>query len=460
VKRVVASLFVVLAACADATTATTTAPAPTTTTTLVATTTTVPDLPVVLEDCDQPPAPFSALCESYGLLVDWHVDRPVDLQVIAEAARAALREDLSDLPTAAPPRTLFCAVPHDAFGPFCDDLARVMATQRVDPKALMDRVVTHAIESALGPFTYYLSPELVKGFRDNGVVGGVGILLDATDAAGSRCARIAPSCPLRIVFVLEGNPGTEAGLQAGDVIVAVDGTPVDGQGFAATASKIAGDETGEVTLTIRRDGQEMEITLTRAPLDFPTVEYGVEAGRVAYLRISDFEEDIPVLVWEALEEMEGLWGTMVVDLRDNPGGYVHVVVDVASQFVSDGPILWEVEPIQGDVPIDSLGGGLATEGRVIVLVNGGTASAAEILAAALRDRRDAVVLGTPTFGKDAVQIAFDLRNGGRLHVAVARWLSPGGASVGNGGLQPDVEMELPQDMTLDDLIQAAVEAAR
>nr|PZN35289.1 MAG: hypothetical protein DIU67_03695 [Actinomycetota bacterium] len=137
-----------------------------------------------------------------------------------------------------------------------------------------------------------------------------------------------------------------------------------------------------------------------------------------------------------------------------------MVVDVASQFVSDGPILWEVEPIQGDVPIDSLGGGLATEGRVIVLVNGGTASAAEILAAALRDRRDAVVLGTPTFGKDAVQIAFDLRNGGRLHVAVARWLSPGGASVGNGGLQPDVEMELPQDMTLDDLIQAAVEAAR
>ena len=105
-------------------------------------------------------------------------------------------------------------------------------------------------------------------------------------------------------------------------------------------------------------------------------------------------------------------------------------------------------------------GGKGTRGRLIVLVNEGTASAAEILAGALRDRRGAVVLGTPTFGKDAIQIRFDLRNGGRLDVAVARWLTPEGVSVGNGGLVPDVELELTEDMTVTELVETALEAAR
>ena len=101
-----------------------------------------------------------------------------------------------------------------------------------------------------------------------------------------------------------------------------------------------------------------------------------------------------------------------------------------------------------------------TGGRLIVLVNEGTASAAEILAGALRDRRDALVVGLPTFGKDAIQIRFEMRNGGRLSVVVSRWLTPDGTSVGSGGLVPDVELELPDDMTIPELIDAAIGAAR
>lgn len=105
-------------------------------------------------------------------------------------------------------------------------------------------------------------------------------------------------------------------------------------------------------------------------------------------------------------------------------------------------------------------GGLATEPRLLVLVNGGSASAAEILAAALRDNRDAVLVGTPTFGKDAVQIPFNLRNGGELYVAVARWQSPAGSTAGNGGLTPDVELELAADLTIEELVEVALEATR
>ncbi|HEX6947840.1 MAG TPA: S41 family peptidase [Acidimicrobiia bacterium] len=458
-RRLVLAACLLLAACTgsyDSDTTTTS-----TWVTLPPVTTTIPQVDVQLEDCDQPPVTFSALCESFELLEEWYVDRPVDRVRLVGLARDALVQDLSDLAPTEAPRTLFCAVPDPTFAPFCEALADLVEERPVDVQALMDRVVGTVIEDAYGPFTYYLAPDQVTTIRDNGVVGGIGVLLDATDPAGSKCARLGPTCPLRIVFTLDDNPGKAAGLQADDVVLEVDGISVDGQGFAATAARIAGDETGEVNLTIDRDGERLEFTIVRARLHVPTVTGGIVQDGVAYLRIPDFEGDVPGLVFDALSSIEGDWSTMVLDLRDNPGGLVSAVVEVASEFISDGPVFLEDEGLGDPFPVESLGpGGLATSGRIIVLVNGGTASAAEILTGALRDRRDAVVIGTPTFGKDAVQIPFDMRNGGRLAVVVARWLTPEGASVGNGGLRPDVELELTHEMTETQLVEAALEAAR
>jgi len=145
---------------------------------------------------------------------------------------------------------------------------------------------------------------------------------------------------------------------------------------------------------------------------------------------------------------------LIVDLRDNPGGYIDSVIEVASQFVESGVIVETVGPGQ-DFEYAAVPGGLATRAEITVLVNAGTASAAEILALALRDQRDAVILGQPTFGKNAVQIAFELDNGGEFNVAVARWLSPEGTTVAGTGVVPDRVVDLPPTMSVGELTEAA-----
>jgi carboxyl-terminal processing protease len=271
---------------------------------------------------------------------------------------------------------------------------------------------------------------------------------------------VTEACPLRIVFVVEDNPAEAAGLAAGDVITAIDGETVEGLGFVDAASLLAGDETGPVEVTIDRGGSSQDIAMTRAALVVPTVEVDIPRDGVGWIRIPDFEEDIADLVREGLEELiDGGIDTLVVDLRDNPGGFVDVSVLVMSEFIDDGVLAQTTAP-DGDAPLISLGDGVATGLNVIVVVNEGTASAAEITAAALRDRIGAVIVGQPTFGKDAVQIPFDLRNGGELYVAVARWTSPSGDSVSDGGLIPDHPLTLSAGLSPDQVVDQALEVAR
>ena len=304
-----------------------------------------------------------------------------------------------------------------------------------------------------------MPPDQRDAFRLNGVVGGIGVLLDARDAAGSKCARLGGVCVLEVVTVLEDNPGYEAGLMSGDVIVSVDGDAVDGQGFSTVVSQIAGDETGIVQITVDRDGEAVEFEIERAVLATPTVEIRSLAAGVGYIRIPDFDWDIPVLVANALDELITTGpGTIVVDLRDNPGGFVDAVVSVADMFISDGIVMISDGPDE-HLEYPAASGGRATSQRLVVLVNAGTASAAEILTGALRDRRNAVVVGTDTFGKDAVQIPFSLRNDGEFYVVVARWSSPNGETAEGDGLQPDIEVEWPEGATVEEIVDLALEAA-
>lgn len=458
VKRLLVVLALILAACgqtADSTTSSSGAPseaAPPQTTTTSGT------QALRIQDCSTPPVTFSALCEVYELVQTWHVDRPVSSAVLGEVALDALRTHIST-ETEPRPRTLFCAVPAEDFTEFCNELAWMVQESGIAVGPAVEEAVIAMTDLGLDPFTYYVPPDQAGSFRQNGIVEGVGILLDATNSVGSKCARIAETCPLEIVFVLEDNPGAEAGLAAGDEIISVDGSPVEGQGFASIATAIAGDETGTVLIEVEREGETVEFEVERAPLSVPTVDVSVPLPNVGYLRIPDFEEDIAGLVAGALGSLaEASPETIVVDLRDNPGGFLSTVVEVASQFIDSGTVLETSGPNEHmDYP--AAAGGLATTERLIVLVNRGTASAAEILAGALRDERSATIVGTATFGKDAVQIPFQLRNGGELYVAVARWSTPLGLTAGNGGLTPDRVLELPAELSVEDLVQAALDAA-
>jgi carboxyl-terminal processing protease len=427
-----------------------------TTTTPVATTTTPQPIPVQIDDCAAPQVWFSPLCQAYELAQEWHMDRPIDPERLAEAALHGLRE-FSTAATEAPPRTLICAIPDPAFTPLCTELAERASLGSIPIGEAVEAAVASMAGTGLEQFSYYVPPELVGSFRSNGVVGGIGVLLDATNAAGSKCVRIAVTCPLQIVFVLEDNPGAEVGLQPGDQIVEVDGESVTGLGFVETATRLAGDETGVVEISVERDDGELDFTIERAPLVVPTVEIDLPRPGIGYLLIPDFEPDIPELVHEALADLiDGQIDRLVVDLRDNPGGFLDATLDVATEFMTGGVVVETVGPGE-DFSYEAGDGGLAAETEITVLVNEGTASAAEILATALRDRRGATILGGPTFGKDAVQIAFDMNNGGEFNVAVARWFSPNGTSVAGTGVLPDRVVDLPRSMATAELADLASE---
>lgn len=413
---------------------------------------------VEIQDCATPPVTFSSLCETIELLNEWHVDRPVDMADLARIATQSASE-YTTTETEIPPRTFFCAIPDDAFETLCDILAQRVQLESLPVGLAVESAVSSMVDLGLDPFTWYINPEQSKGFRLNGIVGGLGILLDATDAVGSKCTLINQICRLRVVFVLEDNPGSEAGLMPGDVITAVDGEPVDGKGFVDMASTISGDETGLVELTVTRGDEEIDFAIERAELNYPNIEVDIPVAGVGYLRIPDFDFDIPQLVDDALDALlEAGPSTIVVDLRDNPGGRLDVVLLVASEFIADGVILSTEGPEQ-DFAYEALGGARVTSQRLIVLVNEGTASAAEVLAGALQDQRNATVIGQPTFGKNAVQIPFDLRNGGEFHVAVAHWFTPNGRTVVDGGLVPDRVVDFPTQATTEDLVRFALENA-
>ena len=459
-RSTVALIALVTVACTStSTSAPTTLPAVVATTETVSLpTTTAPTQDYQVQNCATPPVMFVPLCEMWELLEEWHVDRPLDPVILADLAVEGLVEFETEV-TEPPPRTLFCAVPHEAFARFCDQFATEVLDRQIPLAPAVEAATAHMVDVGLGPFTYYVPPGQRDAFRLNGVVGGIGVLLDARDAAGSKCARLGGVCVLEVVTVLEDNPGFEAGLMSGDTIVSVDGEPVEGLGFSTVVSKIAGDETGTVQITIDRDGESLVFDIERAVLTTPTVEVRDISPGVGYIRIPDFEWDIPSLVGGALDELLATSpSTVVVDLRDNPGGFVDAVVSVADMFISDGIVMVSDGPDE-HLEYPATTGGRATSQRLVVLVNSGTASAAEILTGALRDRRGAVVVGTDTFGKDAVQIPFSLRNDGEFYVVVARWSSPNGETAEGDGLQPDVEVEWPDGASVEEIVELALEAA-
>ena len=421
-------------------------------------TTTQPSLDVEVQNCAAPPITFSPLCEIFDLLQTWHVDTPIDVEALAEVAIRGL-EEYTSTDTEEPPRTLFCAIPHPAFDGLCDELAEKVMESQVPVGPAVEAAMSYMIDASLGPFTYYLPPGQTGAVRLNGVVGGIGVVLDARDAVGSKCTQVTEICRLEVVVVLEDNPGFEAGLLDGDIITAVNGEPVVGKGFAAVVSSIAGDETGVVEIAIDRGGEDMSFSIERRELSIPTVEASLPFGDVGYIKIPDFEVDIPSLVSDTLAELEDLGpNTLVVDLRDNPGGLIDAVVEVADEFI-DGGVVMVSDSTDEHLEYEAGPGGIATDERLVVLVNQGTASAAEVLAGALRDRRGAVIVGSNTFGKDAVQIPFTLRNGGEFYVVVARWSTPDGDTAGDGGLTPDREVSWPSGVSVEEIVEIALEAA-
>jgi carboxyl-terminal processing protease len=293
------------------------------------------------------------------------------------------------------------------------------------------------VASLAEPYTYFVGPEETELDSTNlaGRFGGIGAELGRDEAGNFVIMRVYPD-----------NPAAQAGLLAGDIILEVDGVPVDttAPDMSAVLAAIRGEVGDPLQLTVQRGADRLTVEIVRAEILIPSTLWELVADdpRVGYIRITRFTERSPDEVSQALDEL-GQQGARayIIDLRDNGGGLVDSAVGVAEQFLDGGAVLYEERSDAQDRVFNASRGGAALDVPLVVLVNGGTASAAEIVAGAFQDRGRASLIGQQSFGKGSVQRIFTLSDGSSLHVTNAQWFTPDHNRIEQQGLTPDIVTE-------------------
>lgn len=369
--------------------------------------------------------------------------------------------------------TITCAEPSEAFAVLCDVYADIKGeyVDEVSDQELVDGAVRGMIEYGLeDPYSGYLTPDQYGSALDDlsGSFSGIGAevgmenLADPDDLAS--CTVVSETCAMVIVAPLDDSPAEQAGLRPGDQVLAVDGTSTLGETVSSLVYEVRGEAGTDVTLTVRRGETELDITITRAVIELREVNSELLEAGIGYVRLTSFTDRATGLFRDALASLieQGATG-IVFDLRSNPGGYIVAAQGVASQFIPEGELLFTVESGDDVREWRAESGVAQTDAiRVVVLVDGGSASASEIVAAALQEYDRATVVGQPTFGKNTVQIWNDLPNGGGLRLTTDRWFTPNHNSVAPSGIQPDVLVEAPEDpdAEVDPQLDEALEILR
>ena len=378
----------------------------------------------------------------------------------------SVRESIAPATTGTPGptpvlETITCASPAEAFAVLCETYAQSRGeyVDEISDEDLVDGAVRGMIEYGLeDPYSGYLPPsDYEEALEDlsgefSGIGAEVGIQNRDDPADLASCTVVTQTCVMVVIAPLAGSPAEAAGLRAGDHILEIDGTSTMGESVSSLVFEVRGEEGTDVTLTIARDDEVTDITITRAVIDLREVESDMLDGGVGYLRLTSFTDRAPDLFAEALRSLlEQGASALVFDLRGNPGGYISAAQSIAGQFVPAGELLFTVEH-EGSVDrYEAEAGGLAQgDIPVVVLVDAGSASASEIVAAALQETGRATLVGQPTFGKNTVQIWNDLPNGGGLRLTTDRWFTPSRDSVADGGVVPDELVEAPDDPTSEE----------
>lgn len=284
------------------------------------------------------------------------------------------------------------------------------------------------------PYTVFLPPVEAKIFAENisGSFAGVGMEIGIKDGI------------LTVIAPLKGTPAERAGIKAGDQIATIDGKSTDGISIDKAVSKIRGPIGTTVSLTLIRGGKPLDIKVVRDTIQVPETEDGIdEASGVYHIALYEFTSNSSSLFSQALGRFRASGSRkLVVDLRGNPGGYLDAAVDIASHFLRTGvPVVTEDfgEKESGQTHASFGYGDVPAGTKIVVLIDGGSASASEILAGALQDAGAATIIGTKSFGKGSVQTLLDLDDGS-LKITVARWVTPEGHWIMDNGITPDIEV--------------------
>lgn len=320
----------------------------------------------------------------------------------------------------------------------------------LDNDQLAEGAINGLLNSLDDPHTRYLSPqdEAAERLGFAGELTGIGVEVTIEDEK------------LTVVSPIEGSPAFEAGLQPGDILLEADGVDLSGMSVTEAASLIRGPVGSTVTLLIERDGETFSVDLERAIIEIDSVRGEILEENLAYVRLSQFgtrtAEELDDVLKELLaQEPEGL----ILDLRRNPGGALDSVVDVADEFLPKSTVLIQQFADGIKREYNASDKGLAEEIPMVVLIDEGSASASEVLAAAIHDHERGVLIGKTTFSKGTIQTWQELSNGGGLRITFARWLTPDENWVHEEGLEPDISVSLPEVENFADFTDTQLQAA-
>lgn len=332
----------------------------------------------------------------------------------------------------------------------------------IDDEKLLEGAMKGMADAIGDPYTVYMNQDEFITFIESsqGSFYGIGAQLGIRD---NNVTVIAP---------VEGSPAEKAGLKAGDIILKVDDYEVNELNTEAVVSRVRGEEGVPVTLTIKREGVEdpLEIKIVRAEIKTESVKGEILEDGIGYIQLTTFsDEEVSDKFAEKLNELkqQGM-KKLILDLRGNPGGYLNECVEIASNFIPEGEVItYTIDKYDKKVISNSLGGD-AIGMPLVVLVDGGSASASEVVTGALRDYEVATIIGTRTFGKGIVQQLRVLPNDmGGLKVTTSKYYTPNGENIHGTGIEPNIVVEIPQevldmdyDRSIDPQFQKALEVIR
>ena len=322
------------------------------------------------------------------------------------------------------------------------EMARDKFVEEADERKMLEGAMNGML-AALDPHSSYLSKEDFKEFNDksHGEFGGLGIQITSDKGA------------IRVISPIDDTPAAKAGIEAGDYITHIDGEQVFDMNLNQAVKKMKGKPGTKVKLTVVHSGEEpKEMTLKRAIIKVKSVKFSEKMDaaatdddklpKIGYLRISDFGATTSKELKDAIKDLEKKKvAGYVLDLRNNPGGYLTAAVDVSDAFLDGGEIVSTRGREKADIErMFAKSGDLVNGKPVVVLINHGSASASEIVAGALQDNGRAIVMGSQSFGKGSVQQQKPLGDGSAVHITIARYYTPSGHSIQNEGITPDIEV--------------------
>ncbi|MEO5354247.1 MAG: S41 family peptidase [Magnetococcus sp. XQGC-1] len=310
--------------------------------------------------------------------------------------------------------------------------------EEVDEKSVLYGAI-HGMLKSLDPHSSFLTPEHFKEMRvdTKGEFGGLGIEIAQSERG------------VLVVSPIEDTPAFQVGVKAGDLIVKIDEDSAEEMNLLEAVKKMRGKPGTSVQLTILRKGAPKPLTfkIVRDIIKVRSVKWRLEAGKIGYMRIVQFNEQTMPLLEQGMEELkkeagkEGLKG-LVLDLRNDPGGLLDQAVEVADAFLEKGLIVYTKGRIPGkDMSFEARSGDVLNGAPIVVLINAGSASASEIVAGALQDHRRGIIMGTNSFGKGSVQTIIPLADGSGLRLTTAQYYTPSGRSIQAKGIAPDIVVE-------------------